>query len=559
MRQPSFVEKLDILLGQVKEQRYSWEADWKNLGEQFLPRAGRWAGKQTGRGGRINRKLIDSTPRMAARTLASGMMAGLTSPARPWFRLVTPDIEMMEFGPVKRWLYQVEMIMRDVFSKSNLYNVLPKCYEELGVFGTMALGHLDDIEKVVRFYPFTINSYWLACDERLLPNTLVREVPMTAWQMANKFPYEKLSDQVQMALANGRYQTPFVVYQYVLPNENAQAEYDDSMNMPFMSVYMDSIKDRGRGRDGILRVEGFEENPVHAARWDVTEDDVYGTSPAMDALGDARAVQLQHRRKAQAIDKLVDPPMWGSPQLKFDRVTMLPGDTTYSEPVGNAPGLQPVYQIKPQTNELNQDIYETDQRINRAMYVDLFLMLAQSDRREITAREVDERHEEKLLMLGPILERLNDELLDPLIDRTFNICLKRGMIPDPPPELEGENLKVEYISILAQAQRMVATSGIERLAAYATGVAAVNPEIMDKVDWDQSIDEYGAAVGVAPTIIVPDDVVAERRAQRAQAQMAQQAAESLPEVAKSAKMMGETPTRDGTLLDRAGEAMAGAM
>lgn len=551
-------KKLEILYGQLKDQRAHWEPHWRDLGENFLPRAGRWAGSQWNKKDRRNRKLVDSTPRMAARTLASGMMAGLTSPARPWFRLTTPDIEMMEYGPVKVWLYQVEMLMRDVFSKSNLYNVLPKLYEELGVFGTGAMAALADPDKIVRFYPFTINSYWIALDDRLIPNTFARELTMTAWQMANMFDKDRLSMPVKSALANGNYQLPFEVYQFVVPNENRNAQYDNAANMPVSSIYIDKagMGETKRG-DEFLLTEGFHEHPVLVARWDVTAEDVYGTSPAMDCLGDARAIQLQQRRKAQAIDKLVDPPMWGHPSLRNDRQSLLPGDTTYSEPVGNSPGYQPVYQIRPDVNSLLQDIYDTSKRINQVMYTDLFLMLSQSDRREITAREVDERHEEKLLMLGPILERLNDELLDPLIDRVFSIMLRKGLIPEAPPELEGVDLKVEYISILAQAQRAVATAGIEKLAAFSAGIAAIQPEIMDKVDTDQMIDEYANAVGVAPTVVVPDDVVAQKRAARQQQQQAAQMAESMPDIAKSLKMMGETQTGGDTLLARAGEAIAG--
>ena len=550
-------KRLEILHGQLKGQRDPWESHWRDLGENFLPRAGRWAGVQWNKKDRRNKRLVDSTPRLAARTLASGMMAGLTSPARPWFRLTTPDIEMMEYGPVKVWLYQVESLMRDVFSKSNLYNVLPKLYEELGVFGTGAMAAMADPDKVVRFYPFTINSYWVALDDRLLANTFARELTMTAWQMSNMFPVEKLSRSVRQAIMNGHYQQPFDVFQFVVPNENQDAQYSDAVRMPYSSIYMDAGGETRSAENAFLKVEGFHENPVLIARWDVTGEDVYGTSPAMDCLGDARAIQLQQRRKAQAIDKLVDPPMWGHPSLRNDRQSLLPGDTTYSEPVGNAPGYQPVYQIKPDVNALLQDIYDTSKRINQVMYTDLFLMLSQSDRREITAREVDERHEEKLLMLGPILERLNDELLDPLIDRVFNVMLRKGMIPEAPAELEGQDLKVEYISILAQAQRAVATAGIEKLAAFSAGIAAIQPEIMDKVDTDQMVDEYANAVGVAPTVVVPDDVVAQKRAQRAQQQMAAQMAESMPDMAKSMKMMGETPTGGDTLLARAGEALSG--
>ena len=201
---------------------------------------------------------------------------------------------------------------------------------------------------------------------------------------------------------------------------------------------------------------------------------------------------------------------------------------------------------------LLEDTRAIQERVNSAFYADLFLMLSMSDRRQITAREIEERHEEKLLMLGPVLERLNDELLDPLIDRTFAAMLRGGQIPPPPRELEGVDLKVEYVSILAQAQKMVALGAIDRLAMFAGTVAQITQQPVDKVDWDQAIDEYGQALGVSPRVIVPDDKVAEARGARAQQQQAQQVAmmaQPMAQAASAAKAMSETKTGTGSALD----------
>lgn len=542
-------KKLDMLLTELKEIRTPMEPHWRDLGFHFLPRSGRWADEKEQKAkDRQNKRLVNSAPRLAARTLGSGMMAGLTSPARPWFRLGTPDTEMMEYGPVKNWLYFTENKMREVFARSNLYNVLPKVYEENGVFGTMSMAVLKDPDRVIRCYPFTIGSYWIILDSRLRPCGVVREMTMTAYQMAQQFGIQQVSHTVRQAIEQSRYQAPFKVLQYILPNDNRDARFDDAPHMPYSSFYYEA--NCTAESEGLLQHGGFEENPVLTSRWDVTGEDSWGTSPAMDCLGDARAVQIQERRKAQAIDKHVEPPMWGNADFQHQPSNMGPGDIMYGSPAGSAPGIQPIFQIKPEITPLREDILEMQTRIYDLMYTNLFLQLSNSDRREITAREIDERHEEKLLQLGPILERINDEFLDPLIDRTFAILQRGGMLPPPPPELENVDLKVEYVSILAQAQRQVALSGLERLAAYTLGIAAVEPRVMKKVDWHQAVDEYALAIGVAPTVIKPDDVVAaEQQAedeQAAQMQMAQLA----PDLAKSAKMLGETPMGGDTALAR---------
>ena len=164
------------------------------------------------------------------------------------------------------------------------------------------------------------------------------------------------------------------------------------------------------------------------------------------------------------------------------------------------------------------------------MYTDMFLMLAESDRREITAREVEERHAEKLLMLGPVLERLADELLDPLIQRTFRIMLEEGLVPEWPAELDDQPLRIEYTSILAQAQKSVARYSIEAVAGFAGTIAAWDPSVLDKFDSDQAMDEYSNMVGAPPTITRSDEAVTARRRQREQMQAAAAAAE----VAKNA-------------------------
>lgn len=198
--------------------------------------------------------------------------------------------------------------------------------------------------------------------------------------------------------------------------------------------------------------------------------------------------------------------------------------------------------------ELQVLIQETQMRIKKCFYEDLFLMLANSDRRQITAREIDERHEEKLLMLGPVLERQNEDLLDPLIDRTFAIMARRGLLPSPPKELEGIDLKVEYISIMAQAQKMVATSSIERFLGFVGNVTASYPQAIDKVDLDQTIDEYADMTGVPPKIVRTDEDVAEIRKARAMAAEEQQRMAQFQQVAQGAKLLSETDTNTPNLL-----------
>lgn len=542
IRNESVRQRLERRLSGLKQERTSWEPHWRDLATFFKPRRGRWSLGELNQGGNKHNQIIDSTPTMAARTLASGMMAGLTSPARPWFRLSTPDPGLREFASVKQYLFMVEHRMREVFSKSNLYNVLPTIYGELGVFGTTAGSLLEDAEDVIRAYPHTIGTYWLATSERGEIDTMYREFQMTVRQMVQRFGQDALSIRTKAMYGSGSYEQKIDVVHAVEPNDDRMPGFLDARGMPYRSVYFERGGRAGSHNDmadDLLRVAGFREFPILAPRWQVLDENIYGDSPAMECLGDAKAVQIQQRRKAQAIDKLVNPPMVAASSMRNQQTSLLPGAINYVDSPSPGDGLRPVYQVLPNIDHLILDIRETDERVNRAMFADLFMMLMMSDRRQITAREVEERHEEKLLMLGPVLERLNDELLDPLIDRTFNVMNRRGMLPEPPLELEGTELRVEYISILHQAQKMVATAGMERFTAFVGALAQGKPDVLDKLDADQAVDEYAESMGVPPKLVVSDEDVATIRAQRAQQMAQQQAMEMAQPAAAAAKDLSQ--------------------
>jgi len=528
-----------------KERQQGWDQHWRELAEQFAPRRGRFLWERANDGQKKHQSINNSNPPRALRILASGMMAGLTSPARPWFRLATPDPEMMEFGPVRDWLYQVEVRMREMFAKTNLYKALPGVYTELGAFGTGSLAALESNTSVMRFEPLTIGSYYLAQNDELAVDTLYRERRMTVRQLVTKFGKDNLSERVRAMINSNQFDQWVDVVHVIEPNKNRIYGKLDSQNMPFVSCWYEQGVNES-DKDRFLAKSGFNEFPIMAPRWETTGEDVYGSCPAMLALGDAKELQFQMRRKAKAIDKHVDPPMVGDISIKGKRASLVAGDITYADftKTGGNAGFMPAYTIKPELQALLLDINATEERINDTFYVNLFLMLAMSDRREMTATEVAERHEEKLLMLGPVLESLNDELLDPLIDRAFSIMLRNGLLPPPPEELMGVDLKVEYISILAQAQKMVALGSIDRLIAHVGNAAQADPSVLDKIDFDQTVDEYGEMLGTPPGVIRSDEDVAKLREERARQAQAAQMAASMQQGADIAKTLSETETGD---------------
>jgi hypothetical protein len=255
-------------------------------------------------------------------------------------------------------------------------------------------------------------------------------------------------------------------------------------------------------------------------------------------------LQVQQRQKLEAIAKMVKPPMVAPPSMRNEPASLLPGGVTYvADPTGQS--FRSAIDVRIDLSHLGKDILDTQGRIKSACYADLFLMMAESDRREITAREIDERHEEKMLMLGPVLERLHDELLDPLITRVFNIMARRHLLPPPPQGLRVEGMQIEFISMLASAQKAAASASIERVWQFAGNIAGAKPEVMDRMDADGTMEAYADMLGVGPKILVPLDKANAVRKQRAQqAAMARTAQQAMAAV-QGAKTLSETHVGGG--------------
>lgn len=528
----------------LKNERDSFITHWRDICDYVQPRRGRFTISDRNKGDRKNKKIINSTATLAIRNLQAGMMSGLTSPARPWFSLTTPDPDLAEFGPVKNWLSDVTRRMRTLFLKSNVYNALPLLYCDEGLYGTAAMAVLEDEDDVIRAYTFPVGSYCIAQNHRHSVDTFQREWSMTVRQLVDRFGIENVSLTTKNLYDNGNYEAWVNVSHMVHPNPDFDPEALDAKFKRFASCYWET----GSGDDKLLEESGFDEFPIMAPRWSLTGEDVYGHSPGMDALGDVMQLQAMERRMIQSVDKMVNPPMVAPTSMMNKKASLLPGDITYVDGTQANGSFRPAHEVRMPLAELKVLINETQDRIRRCFYEDLFLMLANSDRRQITAREIDERHEEKLLMLGPVLERQNEDLLDPLIDRTFAIMSRRGLLPPPPQDIQGSDLKVEYVSIMAQAQKMIATASIERFLGFVGNVSAAYPQAMDKVDIDQTIDEYGDMIGVPPKIVRSDDMVQSIREGRRMAAEQQQRMEQMQQLAQGAKLLSETDTNTPNLL-----------
>mgnify|MGYP003652919088 CR=1 FL=1 len=401
------------------------------------------------------------------------------------------------------------------------------------------MSQLDDFESVCRFYTHTAGSYYIAQNDRLQVDTFAIKRERTVRQMVSEFGLDKVSSMVKNLHEKGQMDTWVPVTQFISPNPKFTPD-GTNLEMPFMSKWYEENSNEGR----YLKEGGFEEFPVHVARYALTAEDIYSTnSPGMVSLGDIKSIQVMEKRKAQAVEKMLNPPLKGPPTLRDSPVSSLPGGLTLYDGDGQKEGLSTIYQIQPQINEMRMEIEATERRINEAYFVDLFLAI--SSMQGVQPRnqlELSQRNEERLLMLGPSLERLQQDFLSKIVERLFNQVMRANIMPPPPEELAGVSLNIRFVSAIAQAQRSHEVGTMERAVGFAGSLAQFDPSVLDKLNTDASFERYVQLIGGNPSILVPDAEVAEMRAareeqkkQQAQAIQAQQKASALSSTAKAGK------------------------
>lgn len=522
-------------------ERSSWIEQWREISRYLLPYNGRYFLSDRDKGQKKFNQIYDNTGTQALRTLGAGLMAGATSPARPWFRLQTHDPALNAYQPVKIWLDQVAQGMHRAFQTSNTYRALHQMYEELGAFGTAASVILPDFNNVLHHYPVTTGEYCIATDAKGEVVTLYRQFQMQVGQMVKEFGLKNCSGSVQNLYSNGVLDKWFTVQHSIEPRYDRDPRMKDAKNMLWGSYYFEV----GTNDNKFLRESGFKRFPAVVPRWALAGGDLYGNSPGMEALGDVKGLQHKALRKAQALDYQTNPAIAVPSSLKNREIDRLPGGVTFYDATSQNQVIRPLVEINFELQYLLQDIEQDKQRINTTFFKDLFLMISNMTDPRMTATEVAARQEEKMLMLGPVLERLSNELLYPMVNLTFDNMIEMNAIPPAPQEMQGMELSVELVSVLAQAQRAIGTNSIDRFVGNIGAIAQYKPEVLDKFDADAWADVYSDQLGVDPSLIIANDKVAVIRQQRAQAQAAQAQSAMMEQQSKTAKNLGQTPVNGG--------------
>lgn len=531
-------------LAKVREDR---EDEWKDITRYMVPRKGMfWMtgdyDKPEAR--RKHKKIIDSTPRKAIRNATAGIMGGMTSKARPWLRLALRDDDLMKDDGVREWLHNTTQALLEAFALSNFYTAAGPWYRELLTYGMPAMMELFDPDTLIRFYSFTNGEWYAAVNERGIVDVFYRRFPMTARNILSQFGEDELSDKIKNDAKDPARQYKYhTICHAIQPNPDADPSKIDNLNMPFESVYWeDQTVTQTLNNLNILGKSGFEEFPVFCPRWEtVSTQSVYGDGPGSDELGNCMMLQGLWEDYLKAVHLENNPPMRIPPNYT-DSLSLLPGAQNVDPTLkagGAGQGISKLFDMRFDYKGTFEVIQDVRKQITEGFFNDLFRMLV--DRPGLqppTAFEIAERKAEKIELLSPVLDRIHTEGLVPMVQRTFGIMSRAGAIAEPPEQIQGAELKVEFISTLAQAQKLVGLQSIDLYIGFIGANAELFPSILDKVNSDEMADQYGEVVGIPPKIINDDKTVEAIRDQRAKQVKLKQMMEQMAQGTGMAKDLG---------------------
>jgi len=514
--------KVKARFRELFDKRQNYEKRWKSIRDYQLPHIGYFddTADSSNAARRRDDKIYSGIAWESAQIFASGVMSGLTPPSRQWFKFTFEDRELADNTQASAVLDERQEILTAILAKSNFYNAIHSVYTELP-FGQCPLAIFPDSKTGVFFMPFTIGTYAIDINAQGEVNAFARKYKLSPVQMAEQFGEDNLPRNVKDALKNNssKYEKSFNVHWLVEPNRNSK-EGKSRFDMPYMSLYWVE----GSGDSEWLYVGGFHEWPVPTARYLVSGGEAYAKGPGWFAEGDAKMLQALAKDLLMSVELGVKPPMQATANAVRQGVNLIPGGATIVEDLSNP--IVPLFNVNINVDHLRMTITDVENKIKRAYSADLFLMLDQLEKGQMTAREVMERSQEKLSQLGPVVERLQYEFLNPIIERVYSILDRAGIFPDFPDDLmemlEDREVKIEYVSPLAQAQKMSGLVNIEQAIAFTGQMMQVWPEVVDKIDPLETVNRYFEMLGAPATIRRSDEQVQEIQQARQEEQMQQQ-------------------------------------
>jgi Bacteriophage head to tail connecting protein len=561
---------LESRMMMARSWRYSFLEHWSLVAQYLNPRRSLWL-SQGGvdqpvpnsmvRGLPVNQSIVDPTATYALQVCTAGLVNGLMSSSRPWFKL-KPAVNNFKIDRAAQlWFEEVEDRLYRVMAESNFYDCGVQMFKDLVSFGTSPMLIYEDVENVINCYVPVVGEYYLFVGPSFRVEGLMRQYVLTTSQIVEEFGLENCPPQVSSMWEQkgSNLDREFIIAHAVEPNFSIQRPGEKKAYGQIKGnyTYRENFWIYGLASPKPLSARGFHELPLIAPRWQVNGNDPYGTDcPGMVSLGDVMQLQIETRRKAELLEKIVRPPLNAPAEMKNQPSSILPGHVNYSSNTSN--GMKPVFEVDAQALPgITADLKDIQARIKTGFFNDLFLMMAESTK-DMTAYEVAQRQQEKLQVLGPVIERFQNEGASPAIRRIVSIMARKRLLPPMPPSLRGIPIHIEYVSMLAMAQRSVRTAGAERMLLMAEKSLPMFPEAAGIINFEEMLRGYNDDLGNSLKIVNDEQAFNDwkaQRAQTAQAEKTQQAAEhTLPAMASAAKDLGSVDVGGGI---NAAQLMAG--
>lgn len=552
---------LEARLVSLRAWRYSWWMEnWADLAEFILPRRSIWLTQSSGgiptpnnmlRGREINKSIVDPTATYAARICSGGIVSGLVSPSRPWFKMTAAIGRNDLDDDARKWLDNTEQMIYTTLAASNFYESEAQAKEDVVVFGTAPVIIYEDARDIFRFYNPCVGEYYLGNDGSNRTNALYRQFLETISQTIDFFGADSSPDEIKAMWAQkgSALDQERIISHAIEPNFGIGD--DDLGKVPGNFTWREIYWVWSAAGVKPLSKRGFHEQPFAIDRWSIQSNDAYGRSPGMDVLPDVMQLQVMTRRLAEAIEKQVRPPLLADMQLKNQPSSSRPGDVTYVSKLGPETGMRSIYNVNPDVKAMSENIAQIEARIKTGLFVDLFLMLEQNPKDDTTAYEIAAKIQEKLAVLGPVIENMLG-VLKIKLKRIFSILKRKGFIDPPPPSLRGVPLDVTFISMLALAQKAAATGGLERIVALIGNMSAIYPNIKNILDEEAYVRTMNDLLGNQQKIIRSpaqykqiNDMAAKAAQATSQMQHANLAAQTASTGADAAQTMASTQIGGG--------------
>lgn len=497
-----------------------WEPTFKDVRDFVYPYLGNFQG-ETFDGGyeRRDQFLSRTTSLQYADTLASGLQNGITSPTRPWVQLSVQDENIMQNTECATWLQTVSRIIMDMLRRGKFYPNNQQFYLELGVFGTAAMFISENNKTGLSCHTFTIGEYAIGTDAEGTANQFARVLALTGNQLKEMFP-DAPKEALEGVTFNNSTSNPYKVFHLICPNKDAVTEGKTNTSFKYRDYYW------REGCQQFLRVSGYHEFPLMIGRWFTKGSDIYGTSPGMKALADAKQINETWDDMGMGVSMGIRPPVQAPADiLSNGGINMNPSAVNLYNPMGGSDGgIKPIFEPKLDLQDALAYSQAIEECLKDHFNVKVFQLLSDMDKGTRTAREIVELSSEKMSQMGPLVDRMETEMLPQVVERALAIGFRKRLFPAPPDQLQGQNLNIQYQSILAQAQKQSFITPIVDTINQSIEWAgqAQKPEALDVIDMDEAIRTVGDYNGMPARLLVSKENVQSLRQQRAQAQQQQE-------------------------------------